>query len=201
METLVEAGAISQAEFDQAQTTLRTGRGPARGARRAGARGPRPAAVLPRDGTAGGHRRRHPGASRRSRHDVDDDHDDRRRRSARGLHPGAARSIAATAGGAAGATTRCRGQGRSRPTPSRSSRRASTTRRRQCSSRACSKKSRLRCASNSSSARASSGAARRASRCHSLPSSGSAVSISASSPNLARKADWSQGSSRCRSAS
>ena len=57
LESLVEAGAISKAEFDQAQNSLRYGRGAPRGTRRTGARGARGARVLPRRGTAGGHNR------------------------------------------------------------------------------------------------------------------------------------------------
>ena len=47
------AGAISQNEFDQAQNSPAHGRSAARRARRAGPRGPRPAAVLPRRRAAG----------------------------------------------------------------------------------------------------------------------------------------------------
>ena len=78
LKSLLEAGAISQNEFDTAQHNLDTRAGEPGRARRAGARGPRAAAVLPRHRADGRRRRRHPGARRRSRHDLDGDHDDRR---------------------------------------------------------------------------------------------------------------------------
>ena len=133
----VEAGAISQQEFDTGAEHPAHGRSAARRARRAGPRRPGRAAVLPR------RRRRR----RASIGDIPVREGDRVTTStvittiddngaARGLHPGAARSVAGSAHRAAGAAARRRGQGRSPPTRSPSSRRASTTRRRRCWSRA-----------------------------------------------------------------
>ena len=94
--SLVEAGAVSKAEYDQAETTLRTAESRLTALDAQVRAGPRRAAVLSRDRAAGGSRRRHSGARGRPRHDLDGDHDHRRRRGARGLHPGAARSRAAS---------------------------------------------------------------------------------------------------------
>ena len=57
--SLLEAGAVSKAEFDQAQKSLRTAEARLTALERPGARGTRRAAVLSRHGAAGGHGRRH----------------------------------------------------------------------------------------------------------------------------------------------
>ena len=106
------------------------GRSAARRARSAGQRGPRRAGVLPRRRAAVGSDWRHPRAHRRSGHHVHGDHDHRRERRARGLHSDSPRSLAGSAHGPAGAAARRPRASRSPPTPSPSSRRASTTRRR-----------------------------------------------------------------------
>ena len=160
LESLVEAGAISRQEFEQAQNSAAHRRGAPRGARRAGARRARrarstTASIAPQAGMVGDI----PVRVGRSRHDLDGDHDDRRR-TRRSRPTSRCRSTASPdlRVGPAGAAARRRRQGASPPIRSRSSRRAWTTRRRPCSSRARCATCRRRCASSSSSARASSGA-------------------------------------------
>ena len=96
MESLVEAGAISKAEFDQAQNSLRTAEARLAALDAQVREGRVQLAVLPRRP-----RRRparsatSPSASAIASATSTDDHDDRRRAAARGVHPGSARPLAA----------------------------------------------------------------------------------------------------------
>ena len=169
MKTLLEAGASSQSELEQAQTALVHRPGPARGGRGAGsraARGPR----LPPGELA--HRRgggRRPGAGGRQRHALDRPHDHRPERRPRGLHqragPGGRSSLQGRACPSTSSTTRAGPRHRDavvRVAVGRRARRSPSWPRRRSSRRAA-------CGPISSSARGSCGRRRPASPSRSWP--------------------------------
>ena len=86
MKTLLEAGAASQAEMEQAQTALSHERGPAQGRRGADPRAARHPRLPPGDRAHGGRRGRHPRARRRQRDPLHRAHHHRPERRPRGLH-------------------------------------------------------------------------------------------------------------------
>ena len=83
---LLKAGAASQMDADRATNALQGRRSPAADARRAATHVENRPCVLPGDLSHGGHRRRHSGSRRRSRHESDAVDDGRCECGARGLH-------------------------------------------------------------------------------------------------------------------
>ena len=111
LETLLKAGAVSQQEYDQAMSTLRSGEAQLAGHRSADSRAARRTGLPPRGRPGGRRGRRHPGAGGRPGHQRDRPHHRRRQPGARGLPPGAGAAGAVADGRAAGAhrrRSRCR---------------------------------------------------------------------------------------------